>query len=569
MYFMALATDYDGTIAHDGVVREETVAALQSLKDTGRKLILVTGRELADLKRAFPATELFDKIVAENGALLYTPSSEEERTLAPPPSLEFIRRLKARGVEPISAGRSIVGTWEPHQSTVLEIIQKLGLELEIIFNKGAVMVLPTGVNKASGLAAALADLKLSPYNVVGVGDAENDHAFLKACGLSVAVDNAIPAVKETADLVTKSARGAGVEELVTNLTERDQELASDHGGIVIGYKKNDRPVELRPQDIVLIAGKSGLGKSSLAIALTERFVENKFQFCVLDPEGDFEGLEGAVTLGNADTPPQEAQVVDLLDKPENNVVVSALALKLEERPDFFAKIITALTRLRARTARPHWLIIDEAHHLLPTSRDSQSLALAKDLQGTIMVTVHPDAIAKDALASVTTVLAFGEEGNGIIKVFCKQAGIKRPDKVQKLTEKDVLFWRPQSDKPPQPIAAEKRRQSHKRHSRKYAEGELPEEASFYFRGPENKLKLRAQNLMIFLQIAEGVDDRTWLHHLESGDYSRWFRKQLKDKKLAKEAASIEENKSLSAQESRKLLSDAVRRRYTAPATASE
>ena len=75
--------------------------------------------------------------------------------------------------------------------------------------------------------------------------------------------------------------------------------------------------------------------------------------------------------------------------------------------------------------------------------------------------------------------------------------------------------------------------------------------------------------MIFLQIAEGVDDRTWQHHLKAGDYSRWFRRQLKDKKLAKEAASIEENKSLSAQQSRKLLSEAVRRRYTAPATASE
>jgi HAD superfamily hydrolase (TIGR01484 family) len=569
MYFIALAADYDGTLAHDGVVREETIAALQRLKDTGRKLILVTGRELPDLKRVFSVTKLFDKIVAENGALLYTPSSEEERALAPPPHPEFIRRLKDRGVKPISVGRSIVATWEPHQSTVLEVIKKLGLELEIIFNKGAVMVLPSGVNKASGLAAALADLKLSPYNVVGVGDAENDHAFLKACGLSAAVDNAIPAVKETADLVTKGARGAGVEELVAELVKDDQELAGDRNGILVGYKKNDRPVELRPRDIVLIAGNSGLGKSSLAIALTERFVEKKFQFCVLDPEGDFEGLRGAVTLGNAEMPPQEAQVLDLLEKPEDNVVVSALALKIEERPDFFAKIIPALSGLRARTARPHWLMIDEAHHLLPKSRDSQSLALAKDLQGTVMVTVHPDAVAKDALAAVTAVLAFGEDANAIIKVFCKQAGIKRPDKVPKMTDKHVLFWRPQSDMQPQPITVEKRRQSHKRHSRKYAEGELPEDASFYFRGPDNKLKLRAQNLMIFLQIAEGVDDRTWQHHLRAGDYSRWFRKQLKDKKLAKEAASIEEDKSLSAQESRELLADAVRRRYTAPATASE
>ena len=49
----------------------------------------------------------------------------------------------------------------------------------MIFNKGAVMILPSGVNKATGLAAALEELGLSPHNVVGVGDAENDHAFLE------------------------------------------------------------------------------------------------------------------------------------------------------------------------------------------------------------------------------------------------------------------------------------------------------------------------------------------------------------------------------------------------------
>src|SRR6266446_10126510 len=51
-----------------------------------------------------------------------------------------------------------------------------------------------------------------------------------------------------------------------------------------------------------------------------------------------------------------------------------------------------------------------------------------------------------------------------------------------------------------------------RHSRKYAEGELGEDKSFYFRGQEGSLNLRAQNLVLFLQIAEGVDDGTWLYH---------------------------------------------------------
>lgn len=235
MYFMALATDYDGTLAHDGLVAASTVSALVKLKKSGRKLILVTGRELPDLKEVFPEIGLFDKVVAENGALVYTPASEEERTISPSPSTDLIDRLKKRGVKPLSVGRSIVATWEPHQVTVLDVIKQLGLDLEIIFNKGAVMILPSGINKATGLAAALEDLKLSPHNVVAVGDAENDHAFLRASGCGVAVANALPAVKETADLITKETRGEGVEKLIRKLIKRDHLIAKKHPrGILLG-----------------------------------------------------------------------------------------------------------------------------------------------------------------------------------------------------------------------------------------------------------------------------------------------------------------------------------------------
>ena len=142
MHFMALATEYDGTIAHDGNVAADTLASLKRLKESGRRLVLVTGREVPDLKRVFPELGLFDKIVAENGALIYSRASEEEKAVSPPPSPEFVRALKKRGVKPLSAGRSIVATWEPYQSSCLEVINELGLELEIIFNKGAVIVLP-------------------------------------------------------------------------------------------------------------------------------------------------------------------------------------------------------------------------------------------------------------------------------------------------------------------------------------------------------------------------------------------------------------------------------------------
>lgn len=567
MYFIALATDYDGTLAHDGIVSKKTLSALEQLKKTGRKLILVTGRELPDLQQVFPEIGLFDKVVAENGALIYTPASEEERTISPAPAPDLVARLKKRGVKPISVGRSIVATWEPHQATVLEVIKKLGLELEIIFNKGAVMILPSGINKAAGLAAALQDLRLSPRNVVGIGDAENDHAFLRACGCSVAVDNALPAVKDTADFVTRGARGKGVEELIGKLIKHDRELVrKSRDGILLGTAAG-KETYLSPTDTVLIAGSSGIGKSTLATALTERFVETGFQFCIFDPEGDYDGLQGAVRLGDGASAPTKEQLLDLIEKPDTNVVVNGLSLGVNERPDFFAELLPGLGNFRYRTARPHWLVIDEAHHLLPKRRDDTRAILSLELPGTILITVHPEAISTDVLRLVTAVIALGPKATSVIKSFCQETGTKAPKQMASPKGERVLFWRPHGNKNPASIKAIEPRQSLKRHSRKYAEGQLDEAGSFYFKGPENAMNLRAHNLMIFAQMAEGIDDKTWEHHLRAGDYSEWFRHQIRDKELARETAAAEKDKKLSAQESRQLVLDAVRRRYTAPATA--
>nr|WP_244412276.1 HAD-IIB family hydrolase [Sinorhizobium sp. CCBAU 05631] len=570
MYFMALATDYDGTLAEDGMVRPETLEALKRLKETGRKLLLVTGRELPDLKRVFPNMDLFDKVVVENGALLYTPETEEEKPIAPAPPPEFVERLRQKGVDNISVGRSIVATWEPHQTAALEAINELGLELEIIFNKGAVMILPTGVNKATGLKAALKEMQLSFLNVVAVGDAENDHALLRMCGCGAAVSNALPALKETADLALEGARGEGVEELIAEIVERDYAFCTNQRHQVPLGEGDDGPVDIGPLDVLLIAGSSGIGKSTLATALSEGMRERRFQFCVFDPEGDYEDLEGAVSVGNGSTTPTESQVLEILANPDDNVVVSALGFELKERPSFFAKLMPGLSALRARTGRPHWLIIDEAHHLMPAARDSASLALSDDISGTIMITVHPDAVSPRALSAVTAVVALGPSAREVIETFCTAVGEAPPAGLDQLHQEDeVLFWRRATGAPVQRIRAEKPKQVRKRHTRKYAEGHLGEDASFYFRGPENKMNLRAHNLIIFLQIAEGIDDETWEHHLRAGDYSKWFGERIGDADLAQEAAGIEEDRSLSPAESRKRLAEAVRRRYTAPASGKD
>src|SRR5277367_869929 len=212
MRYLALCTDYDGTLATDGQLLPDTIAALERLLASGRRLVLVTGRELDDLQKVCPRLDLFEYVVAENGALLFKPSTGEETPLGPRPPDTFVALLRRRGVGPIAVGRVIVATWEPHETTVLATIRDMGLELQVIFNKGAVMILPAGVNKATGLTAALERMGVSAHNAVGVGDAENDHSLLALCEYGVAVANALPSLKDEADWVTRGSRGAGVAE---------------------------------------------------------------------------------------------------------------------------------------------------------------------------------------------------------------------------------------------------------------------------------------------------------------------------------------------------------------------
>ena len=222
MRYRGLVVDFDGTLATDGRVRDATVDALVRLAASGRRLVMATGRELPDLHATFPRVDLFDLVVAENGGLVYRPSVRTQVLLAPAPSPAFVDALRARSV-PVSVGAVIVATWEAHRDAVCAVIRDLGLDLDVILNKGAVMVLPVGVNKGTGVVRAAAELSLPLRAMVGIGDAENDYTLLHACGLGVAVANALPSLKERADLVTRGARGDGVIEIIDRLLLDDLE----------------------------------------------------------------------------------------------------------------------------------------------------------------------------------------------------------------------------------------------------------------------------------------------------------------------------------------------------------
>jgi len=351
MRYLALACDYDGTIATDGCVGVATIAALKRLRTSGRKLILVTGRELGDLQRVFPRLDLFDRVVAENGGLLYCPDTRQTQPLGPAPPAEFVAALRGHGVAPLSVGHVIVATWEPNETVVLETIRDMGLEMQVIFNKGAVMVLPSGINKAYGLGAALNELKLSAHNVVGIGDAENDHAFLSICECAAVVANALPTLQKRADLVTEADHGAGVAELIErmiadDLRELEPRLARHH--IQLGVRPDGEPLDLAPYgNSLLIAGSSGGGKSTLATGLIERLIERGYQCCIIDPEGDYETFEGGVVLGDPRRAPSVDEVLDLLQQPSQHAIVNLLGVPLDDRPTYVEGLIARLKELRA------------------------------------------------------------------------------------------------------------------------------------------------------------------------------------------------------------------------------
>jgi hypothetical protein len=223
--------------------------------------------------------------------------------------------------------------------------------------------------------------------------------------------------------------------------------------------------------------------------------------------------------------------------------------------------------MRARTGRPHWLIIDEAHHLLAAQRGDIGQVLPDEIPAAIFVTVHPDAVSVEALETVEFVLALGERAGDAIATFCAAIGMPAPAPVPPPADGEILYWERHAGTAPIAVKAIRPTQSRSRHLRKYAEGDLGEDKSFYFRGADNKLNLRAQNLTLFGQIAEGVDAETWEYHRRLGDYSRWFRDVIKDAELASVAAQIEADPRFDAAASRARIVEEVSRRYTAPARA--
>lgn len=568
MRYLGLAVGYDGTLASHGRISVDAANAIERVRVSGRRVILVTGRRLDELRSICDCVGLFDLIVAENGGLVYDPTRREETELADPPSPRLLDALRASAVAPLEIGRVAVATRAPQRKCVQDVIWELGLESQTIANRGVVLVLPPGVNKGSGLEHALRSLGLSRHEVVGIGDAENDHSLLARCECAIAVADAVPSLKAAADFVTDAANGAGVVEVVDRLVADDLSHLTgrlrEHL-ILLGTKADGSELRFAPYGHnILVAGPSGSGKSTLTAALIERLIEKDYQVCIVDPEGDYGTLNDVVALGNQWRAPSVSEVLSMLEDPQLNLSVNLLGIPLADRPEFIAQLIPNLQALRARTGRPHWLVLDEAHHMLPRTWGHAGTALPQRLGETILVTVHPDHVDPSILAPIDVAIAIGRLPEQTLGRFAAMTGrhLAWPEGLEP-EHGEVVVWFAGREAAPFAVEPKAGRAERIRHQRKYAEGDLRWH-SFYFRGSDGRLNLKAQNLAVFCQIAQGVDEETWRFHLRRGDYSHWLRTSVRDEFLASEAERIERRDDLPAWQTRQMIVELIRSRYTLP-----
>jgi hydroxymethylpyrimidine pyrophosphatase-like HAD family hydrolase len=216
MRYAALATDGDGTLLDDGYFGRSVIAALKRWRADGRKLILVTG-ERYDQVCHFPHQKLFDRIIAENGAVLLSCNDGEPKLLADPPPAELLEALRAANIAPLRQGKVVIQTEFRNEAAIQKVLRERDFGWATTRNRKDLMLLPSGVTKATGLAVAADSLGLSLDQIAGVGDAENDGPLLHASGLGVAVENAVPRLKAKADRIMGRSYGSGVAELIDEL----------------------------------------------------------------------------------------------------------------------------------------------------------------------------------------------------------------------------------------------------------------------------------------------------------------------------------------------------------------
>lgn len=564
MRYLALAMSLDGTLATAGRIE----AALEQLRRSGRRALLVSARRLGELSAVFPRLELFDCVIAENGAVLHWPARRESMTLGAPVPESFVKALRRRVLAPIERGQVVLYAHASQAWALVETVRELGLELQVVFRGESALVVPPGINKGAGLQEALLSLGLSTHEAVSIGSEANDHSLLGVSECPVALADALPVLRKRAAFVTSGEADAGVVELIEALVRDDLEEARtriSHDSLLLGFDGAGHAVCIPAYgDNVLVAGPRGHGGERYVFGFLERLIQKKYQPCVIDPRGDFEPREDMVKLGSRRRAPRISEVIAALADPSVKLVVDLTGLLPHEQPGFCARLFTELAVMRRRTGRPHWIVVHGAQHLWP-SRGNASVGAPTKLRETLLLTEDARDVARSILRQADVAVAVGPAPARVLGQLAEALDETPPLLPLSAGQEDeALAWFITEEQWPQWLRVPPGRAERLSRLHGHVEGDLGS-GSFVFRGPEGRHQLRANNLSTFRQVADDVEEPVWLFHLWHGDFSRWIRNVLRDDELAREVSSIERRYELPAAESRRRVRDAIAHRYALPA----
>jgi HAD superfamily hydrolase (TIGR01484 family) len=420
MRYVVLAAGFDGTLAREGHCDERCIDALRELSATGRKLILVTGRELRPLLEIFPEARIFDYIVAENGAVLHRTATRQSEILGQAPPEILLQELRRQRVSPLSVGSSIITTTAEHLDTVHAALRKLKLHLdyELVGNDETLLILPPGVDKASGINEALRELGVSRHNLIAIGNAENDLPLFATAEHAVAVSNASEAVKQAADRVTEGGYCDGFLELTRDLVATDLANAVPRRRVALGKDENQREVTLSPcQDSVLVSGADETLRTMICNRLLEQLMHQDYQCCVIgadrntpvaSPRGAFAGMS---SWGDAHEAPRLTDVLTALEQPTQSIEINLAALPAETRPVFIDALLLQLQALHDRAGRPHCILIHHADRFLIGAQAGAAIRRLSEvtmIYSSAEAGLLPRAILEDVKLTISTGLPLSD-----------------------------------------------------------------------------------------------------------------------------------------------------------------
>jgi 3-deoxy-D-manno-octulosonate 8-phosphate phosphatase KdsC-like HAD superfamily phosphatase len=513
-----------------------------------------------------------DAIVAENGCVLAMGGST--RMLAPPVDAVLAKALRAVDV-PVRVGDALLACDGAYAVVVLDRIRDLGLDCQMVHNREALMVLPAGVTKGTGLFETLGDLGVSRHSAIGVGDAENDHALLDVCEVGVAVANAVPALRRRADLVTAGADGAGVVELIDGpVFDGRRPVHSHRRDMLLGTSITGEPVTLPTSQLnLLVCGDTGRGKSYVAGLMAERLIALGYCVLVVDPEGDHSELgrlRGTVTVDAADGLPSPARVAGMFRQRFTSVVLDLSCLAPFERRAYLDGLALQVAHQRSDVGLPHWVVLDEAHVGEPEGLVSGYLDPDSHFKGQILVTFRPFDLAEAVLANLDGVLALGGTGplpDSVVEIACGISGLDEAH-VRHLagamgSHDGLLAVRPGIGTTTV-LAFAARATPQVRHAHKYGATQVHPDKRFYFRDAHDRVVDVAGGMVELCQVLSRIDDSVLAHHATGNDLSRWIASVFADQALASAVASAEHQLSrhwIPVSEARERILSAVSRRY--------